>query len=81
MHITFEPLVEIVSTIGGSDAFWAGFLVALLDGHPLARCVLFAREIAELKLTTVGPLPSTIDRDQIYARLPETSTDVCSTWS
>ena len=43
------------------------------DGHPLERCVLFAREIAELKLTTVGPLPSTIDRDQIYVRLPETS--------
>ena len=45
------------------------------------ECVLFARKITELKLTTVGPLPSTIDRDQIYARLPETSTDVCSTWS
>ena len=40
------------------------------------ECILFARKIAELKLTTVGPLPSTIDRDQVYARLPRTATDV-----
>ena len=46
-------------------------VVALLDGHPLERCALFAREIVELKLTTVGPLPSTIDRAEIYQRLPE----------
>jgi len=73
--------VKVVDATAAGDAFWAGFLVALLDGHPLARCVLFAREIAELKLTTAGPLPSTIDRDQIYARLPRTATDVRLAWS
>ncbi|MDW8268873.1 MAG: hypothetical protein RMN24_06875, partial [Anaerolineae bacterium] len=48
----------------------AGFLTALLDGHPPARGALFAREIAELKLTTVGPLPAGINRAEVYARLP-----------
>jgi fructokinase len=69
-HVPARP-IEVVDVTGAGDSFWAGFLVALLDGHPLERCALFAREIVELKLTTVGPLPSTIDRANIYQRLPE----------
>ena len=69
-HVPARP-IEVVDVTGAGDSFWAGFLVALLDGHPLKRCALFAREIVELKLTTVGPLPSSIDRAEIYARLPE----------
>jgi sugar/nucleoside kinase (ribokinase family) len=61
--------IEVVDATGAGDAFWAGFLVALLDGNPLRRCVLFAREIVELKLTTVGPLPDSIDRQEIYDRV------------
>jgi hypothetical protein len=33
------------------------------------RCALFAREIVERKLSTVGPLPDTIDRQAVYARV------------
>jgi fructokinase len=72
-HVPGRP-VKVVDATGAGDSFWAGFLVALLDGHSLARCALFAREVAELKLTTVGPLPEIIDRVQIYDRLSETAT-------
>jgi fructokinase len=61
--------IHVVDATGAGDSFWAGFLVALLDGNPLQRCVLFAREIVERKLTTVGPLPDNIDREQVYARV------------
>jgi sugar/nucleoside kinase (ribokinase family) len=71
-HVPGRP-VQVMDATGAGDSFWAGFLVALLDGHSLARCALFAREVAELKLTTVGPLPEVIDRVQINDRLSKTS--------
>jgi sugar/nucleoside kinase (ribokinase family) len=65
IHIPARP-VKAVDATGAGDSFWAGFLVALLDGNPLERCVRFAREIVERKLKTVGPLPDSIDRQEIY---------------
>ncbi len=67
-HVPARP-VNVVDATGAGDAFWAGFLMALLDGHSLPDCVLFGREIVERKLTTVGPLPDLIDRDEVYARI------------
>ena len=67
-HIPARP-VEVVDATGAGDSFWAGFMTAMLDGNSLKRCVLFAREIVEQKLTTVGPLPDMIDRDRIYASI------------
>jgi sugar/nucleoside kinase (ribokinase family) len=69
-HIPARP-IKAVDATGAGDSFWAGFLVAFLDGHPPERCCLFAREIVERKLTTVGPLPDNMDRREIYARIDD----------
>lgn len=61
--------VQIVDATGAGDAFWAGFLVALLDGNSLERCVLFAREVVGRKLTRIGPLPENLERTEIYAAI------------
>jgi fructokinase len=69
-HLPTRP-VKIVNATGAGDAFWAGFLVALLDGNQPERCLLFAREVAELKLRAVGTLPTHVDRGALYDRLPD----------
>ena len=65
--------IDVKDVTGAGDSFWAGYLTALLDGHPPETCLLFAREVVELKLQTIGTLPAAIDRQELYDRLPDWS--------
>jgi sugar/nucleoside kinase (ribokinase family) len=65
------PLIEVVSVIGGSDAFWGALLVAHLDGKPWPLCVCFAHEVAALKLHEIGHVQRLINREAIYRQLKE----------
>lgn len=69
-HLPSRP-IEVKDVTGAGDAFWSGFLVALLDGHSPEKCLMFAREVVELKLKSVGTLPAAIDRQELYANLPD----------
>jgi fructokinase len=66
-HIATHQL-SVVDATGAGDAFWAGFLMALLDKYPLRACVQIGQMIAEIKLQRIGPLPKSIDRHQIYSQ-------------
>lgn len=60
-HIPSRKL-EVVDTTGAGDAFWAGFLHSWLnDEKDLEKCGLTGRQLAEMKLTTHGPLPNRIE--------------------
>lgn len=61
--------VDVLDATGAGDAFWAGYLMAMLDGNDPVRCVRFAQEVVGRKLVTVGPLPASLDRADLYAGL------------
>jgi sugar/nucleoside kinase (ribokinase family) len=68
LHVPAHP-VEVRDATGAGDAFWAGFLIATIDGSDFERSLLFARAVVERKLATVGPLPVSVDRQEIYDSL------------
>src|ERR671921_1114942 len=64
--------VEVVDATGAGDAYWAGFLMATLEGKEWSEAVRFAHEVASLKLRVDGHVERMIDRESLYAGLAST---------
>ncbi len=63
-HTTRVPAAPVTlrgEATGAGDAFWAGFLTAYLQDLPPIDCAQAGSRMAALKLSTDGPLPSSID--------------------
>ena len=61
--------VRVENVTGARDAFWSALLVAHLDGKSWEECVLFAYEVATLKLGVEGHVERMINREAPYRRL------------
>ncbi|MDQ6659842.1 MAG: sugar kinase [Chloroflexota bacterium] len=61
--------VEVVDVTGAGDSFWAGLLLATLDGYAIHEAIRAAQAVAAIKVQQVGPLSQTIDRAALYARI------------
>jgi fructokinase len=68
-HVEKRPVVS-ADTRNADDAFWAGFLVAMLDDNHPVTSAYFAREVREMKLKTPGRIQGSINRRDIYEKLP-----------
>ncbi len=62
-------LVEVVDVTGAGDSFWAGLLVATLDGYTMPEAIRVAQAVAAIKLQQIGPLSQVIDRAALYAHI------------
>ncbi|MBN1993711.1 MAG: hypothetical protein JW953_13500 [Anaerolineae bacterium] len=61
--------VSVADVTGAGDAFWAGLLVALLDGYPPGEAACVGQMVAEAKINTVGPVPQLPDQATLYRQL------------
>lgn len=59
--------VDIKDAAGAGDAFWAGYLTAYLDQKNLTERAIAGRRMAEMKIGQYGPLPDSVDRNDLYA--------------
>lgn len=60
--------IRVVDATGAGDAFWAGFLSALLDGSSIIDAARVGQIVAEIKLGTVGPIRRLPARDDLIRR-------------
>ncbi len=59
--------IDVVDATGAGDAYWAGFLTAYLDKKTPEQCAQAGANLAIMKLTRQGPLPTGIEREEIYS--------------
>ena len=60
--------IPVVDATGAGDAFWAGFLAALLDDVTIVDAARMGQVVAEIKLGAVGPLKQLPDHDALLQR-------------
>lgn len=60
--------VPVVDATGAGDAYWAGFLSALLDGASAIEAAKMGLVVAEIKLGLVGPLKQLPDPKKLRQR-------------
>ncbi len=56
-----QQLQEIKDVTGAGDAFWAGFLFAILKNKNFEECITIAQKLASIKLQNIGSLPENRD--------------------
>jgi fructokinase len=65
--------VTVRDATGAGDAFWAGFVVSLLDGHDPVFSAHVAQAVVARKLERIGPLPGRVDRQTLYMDCNQTA--------
>ncbi len=64
------PRVTTVADVtGAGDAFWAAFLLALLDGYPPPQAAEVGQAFAAMHIAQLGPLQNPIDRQALYRQI------------
>lgn len=60
--------IPVVDATGAGDAFWAGFLNALLDGISVVEAAKIGQVVAEVKLGKVGPMTKLPNHEELLRR-------------
>lgn len=60
--------IPVVDATGAGDAFWAGFLCAMLDGASIIEAAKIGQVVAEVKLGKVGPMTKLPNHDELLRR-------------
>jgi fructokinase len=58
----FANQIKVEDVTGAGDAYWAGFLTAILEGKEPLEAARHGQALAEIKIGTVGPLTHAPDR-------------------
>lgn len=67
-HILASNSQEVADVTGAGDAYWAGFLSALLDGATPLEAARVGQVVAEIKIGNVGPLKNLPNWDLLRQR-------------